>query len=212
MIIERIMTKNPIFVSPDISVNDAKALMTKEKINKLPVVDKNNKLVGILTQKELLNACPSGATTLDMYEISYLLSKLKVEKIMNKNVICVEQTETIEEAARIMADKEIGCLPVMNGSLLVGIITESDLFRTFVDLFGARHNGIRVMFSIDEKPGQLAHFSSRVAEKGGNIVSLVTSEGDDLSKKRLTVKITNIDKSVLEEIFKEFSIKVEDIR
>ncbi|MBO7486079.1 MAG: CBS domain-containing protein [Spirochaetaceae bacterium] len=212
MIIAGIMTKNPVFVSPDLSVNDTKALMTREKIQKLPVLNKNNELVGIVTQKELLNAGPSAATTLDMYEISYLLSKLKVANIMNKNVISVQETETIEEAARIMADNHIGCLPVMKGKLLVGIITESDLFRTFVDLFGARHVGIRVTFSLDEKPGQLAVLTKAIADKNGNIISLVTSEGDDVSKRRVTCRIADLDMDSVKAIYKQLDIKIEDIR
>ena len=104
MIIANVMTRNPIFASPDMSVNDARALMTREKIGKLPVLDKNNRLVGIVTKKDLVKAGPSAATTLDMYEISYLLTKLKVETVMEKNVITVQQTEVVEEAARIMAD------------------------------------------------------------------------------------------------------------
>ena len=80
MIISRIMTKNPIFVHPDISVYDARSLMDKDKIGRLPVLDKNHRLVGIITRKDTLKAGPSLATSLDIYEISYLLSKLKVEK------------------------------------------------------------------------------------------------------------------------------------
>ena len=117
MIVANVMTRNPTFVSPDMSINDAKELMLKEKIGKLPVLDKNNRLIGLVTKKDLVKAGPSGATTLDMYEISYLLSKLKVEKIMEKNVFTVQQTEVVEEAARIMADEAISCLPVMKGDL-----------------------------------------------------------------------------------------------
>ena len=113
MIIANVMTRNPIFVSPDMSVNDARALMTREKIGKLPVLDKNNRLVGIVTKKDLVKAGPSAATSLDMYEISYLLSKLKVETVMERNVLTVQQTEVVEEAARIMADSQVGCLPVI---------------------------------------------------------------------------------------------------
>ena len=120
MIVASVMKRNPIFIRPDMSVNDAKALMMKEKVGKLPVLNKANRLVGILTKKDLVNAGPSAATTLDMYEISYLLSKLKVEKVMSTDVTTVQQSEVVEEAARIMADKDIGCLPVMKDDLLVG--------------------------------------------------------------------------------------------
>ncbi len=212
MIVAGVMTKNPIYVSPDMSVNDVKELMLKEKIGKLPVLDKNERLVGIITKKDLIKSSPSSCTTLDMYEISYLLSKLKVEKVMQKNVISVQETEVVEEAARIMADQEIGCLPVMKGSLLTGIITESDLFHAFVDMFGARHSGIRVTFCLDEKPGQLAKFAQKIADAGGNIVSLVTGECDTASQRQCTCKISGISKETVESALKDLVTKIDDIR
>ncbi|MBE6349703.1 MAG: CBS domain-containing protein [Spirochaetaceae bacterium] len=212
MIVANVMTRNPVFVSPDMSVNDVKALMTREKVGKLPVLDKNNRLVGIVTKKDLVKAGPSAATTLDMYEISYLLSKLKVEKVMEKNVVTVQQTVVVEEAARIMADSGIGCLPVLKGELLVGIITETDLFRTFIDMFGARHEGVRATFQLEEKPGMLASFAGSIAEKNGNIVSLVTFDGDDMSKRRCTCKVSGIDCEQMKEVLKTAGITAEDIR
>jgi len=212
MIIANVMTRNPIFVSPDMSVNDARALMTREKIGKLPVLDKNNRLVGIVTKKDLVKAGPSAATSLYMYEISYLLSKLKVETVMERNVLTVQQTEVVEEAARIMADSQVGCLPVMKGELLVGIITETDLFRTFVDMFGARHDGIRATFQVEEKPGMIAQVSKAIADANGNIVSLVTFDGDDMSQRRCTVKVTGVERSTFEEILRNSTLEIEDIR
>lgn len=212
MIVAGVMTKNPVFVSPDMSVNDVKELMSKEKIGKLPVLDKNERLVGIITRKDLIKAGPSSGTTLDMYEISYLLSKLKVEKVMQKNVITVQETEVVEEAARIMADGEIGCLPVMKGSILTGIITESDLFHAFVDMFGARYAGVRVSFCLDEKPGQLAKFTQKIADAGGNLVSVVTGECCDITKRQCTCKITGIKMCDVEQSLRDIEAVVEDIR
>lgn len=212
MIIANVMTRNPIFVSPDMSVNDARALMARERIGKLPVLDKNNRLVGIVTKKDLVKAGPSAATSLDMYEISYLLSKLKVETVMERNVLTVQQTEVVEEAARIMADSQVGCLPVMKGELLVGIITETDLFRTFVDMFGARHDGIRATFQVEEKPGMIAQVSRAIADANGNIVSLVTFDGDDMSQRRCTVKVTGVERGTFEEILRNSTLEIEDIR
>jgi acetoin utilization protein AcuB len=186
------MTKNPIFIHPEASLTEARSLMDKEKVGRLPVLDKNNNLIGIVTKKDLLKAGPSPATSLDMYEISYLLSKLKVEKIMEKNVITVEENEVVEEAARIMADKDISCLPVMKGNLLVGIVTSKDLFRMFINAFGARHPGVRITLSMTEQPGQLAKFAGAVAEKGGNIVSYVSFEVDDLAHRPATLKIAGL--------------------
>lgn len=212
MIIANIMKKNPVCVTPDMSLTDVRALMTKEGIGKVPVLDKNSNLVGILTKNDLMKADPSSATTLDMYEISYLLSKLKVEKIMIKDVIVVEDTEVVEEAARIMADKGISCLPVMQGSSLVGIVTENDLFHAFVTMFGARHQGVRATFELDEKPGQIAKLARAIADLDCNIVSLVTNEGIDVKHRRCTCKVAGITIEQLKKIMDDVGAILEDIR
>jgi len=207
------MTRNPIVFHPEISLTDARSLMDREKIGHVPVLNKNNELVGLITREDLLKAGPSPATSLDMYEISYLLSRLTVEKAMEKNVITVQEGETVEEAARIMADQGIGCLPVMNGVLLVGIVTDTDLFHAFVNAFGARHRGVRITINFREKPGQLAVFARAVAREGGNIVAFVSSEGDDLAHRRATLKITGIGRAAVEAAAGELDgAEVEDIR
>ena len=213
MKISKLMTKNPIFAHPEMSLTDARSLMDREKVGHIPVISKSNELVGIITHADLLKAAPSSATSLDMYEITYLLSKLTVEKVMIKKVISVQENETVEEAARIMADQRIGCLPVMNGSLLVGIITDTDLFHFFINAFGARHQGVRVSINFAEKPGQLAAFAGSIAKKGGNIVAFISSEGDDLAHRRGTLKITGISRADVEAAVKDMdSAEIEDIR
>jgi acetoin utilization protein AcuB len=213
MIIKRVMTHNPIFVHPDLSVNDARALMDKEKVGRLPVLDKNGSLAGIVTRKDMIKAGPSPATTLDIYEISYLLAKLKVEKIMQRHVITVDEDEVVEEAARVMVDRNIGCLPVMRGSLLVGIVTVEDIFRVFINAFAARHAGVRITVMLDEKPGQLALLAGGIAEKGGNILSFIFGEGDDQSRVRATCKIVNISASDVEAVVAGIpNAQLEDLR
>jgi acetoin utilization protein AcuB len=212
------MTKNPIFIHPDMPVTEARSLMEREQIGHLPVLDKGNSLVGIVAKKDLLKAGPSPATSLDMYEISYLLSKLKVEKVMEKNVIAVDENEVVEEAARIMADRDIGCLPVMRGpagpgALLVGIITDTDLFHVFINAFGARHPGVRITFNMDEGPGHLASLAGAIAGRGGNIAALVTAEGDDLSHRRATLKIEALGlEDVKAAVQSVPGVEIEDIR
>jgi acetoin utilization protein AcuB len=213
MIVSRIMTKNPIVFHPDISLTEARSLMDREKIGHVPVLNKNNELVGLVTREDLLKAGPSAATSLDMYEISYLLSKMTVEKAMEKEVITVQENEPVEEAARIMADRGIGCLPVMDGSLLVGIVTDTDLFHAFVNAFGARHKGVRITINFRERPGQLAAFAGAVAREGGNIVAFVSSEGDDMAHRRATLKITGISRAVVEVAAHALDgAEIEDIR
>jgi acetoin utilization protein AcuB len=207
------MTKNPVYVHPGASLTEARSLMDREKLDHLPVLDKNNTLAGIISKEDLIKAGPSEATTLDMYEISYLLTKMKVAEIMVKKVITVDENEVVEEAARIMADKDIGCLPVMRGSLLTGIITDTDLFRVFINAFGARHSGVRVTLSMGEHPGEIAAISGAIARKGGNIVALVTSEGDDVAHRRGTFKVEGLSKSEMEETINSVSgVILEDIR
>jgi len=213
MQVSKIMTRNPVFIHPELSLTDARSLMDKERIGHLPVLNKNNGLVGLITRADLIKAGPSSATSLDMYEISYLLSKLKVEKVMEKNVIIVQENEVVEEAARIMADQGIGCLPVLNGSLLTGIITDTDIFHFFINAYGARHKGIRITINFKEKRGQFAAFAGAIAEKGGNIVAVVTSEGDDVAHRRATIKITDISRAAVEEIAAKLDgAEIEDIR
>jgi len=207
------MTKNPLYVHPDASATEVRSLMDKEKVSHLPVLDKNKTLIGIVTREDLLKAGPSQATALDMYEISYLLTKMKVSEIMEKKVITVSENEVVEEAARIMADKGIGCLPVMKGTLLVGIITDTDLFHVFINAFGARHSGVRIILSLGEHPGQIAKITGAIAEKGGNIVSLVTSEGDDVAHRLITLKVTGLSRNEMEAAIKIFpDVVLEDIR
>ena len=213
MLVSKVMTKNPICIDPDSSLVEAQSLMDKEKVKYLPVLDNNNSLVGIITREDLAKAGPSAATTLDMYEISYLLSKMKVSEVMVQKVITIDQDEAIEEAARVMADKGIDSLPVMKGSVLTGIVTDTDLFNLFLSIFGQRYKGIRIVLSIEEKPGIIAAISAAIAERGGNIISYVSSEGEDVAHRRNTIKIKGIAKEELEMIFKRLpGVVLEDIR
>lgn len=191
------MTRNPITVTPDTTVPEAQAILKREKIRRLPVLDRDDRLVGIVTELDLIHASPSSATSLDIYELHYLLSKLKVEKIMTRKVITVTEDTPIEEAARIMADNKISGLPVMRGDVLVGIITETDLFKLFIELFGARHKGIRLTLLLPEKKGELAKVSDAIAKAGGNIVSFATFEGEDPTNAYCAVKVTGVGKETL---------------
>ena len=213
MLVSRVMTRNPVFVNPKMNINEVRSLMDKEKIGHLPVLDKNNNLTGLVTKEDLFKAAPSAATSLDMYEISYLLSKMTVQDVMEKNVVTVGENEVVEEAARIMADRNIGCLPVMREKLLVGIITDSDLFRVFVNAFGARHPGVRITCSIQERPGEMAKLTQAIAGQGGNIIAFITFEGDDLSRRRVTVRTEGLTRAAIEAIAGGLpGVVLEDIR
>lgn len=212
MIVKEVMRTNVVFVSSDTKATEAKNLMTENKVNKLPVVDSNGKLVGILTRNDLLKAEPSSATTLDMYEISYLLSKLTVKKVMVSDVVTVSPNEVVEEAARIMVDKGISCLPVVKDDALIGIITESDLFNLFTEMFGARQKGVRVVAFVNDVPGQLAKVSKEFSDLNANIISAVTTKRDVDNRICLTMKITGTEESKVKEIFEKCDFEIQDIR
>ncbi|HBK58717.1 MAG TPA: hypothetical protein DDZ37_05115 [Spirochaetaceae bacterium] len=206
------MTRNPITITPDVTAPEAQAIMRREKIKRLPVLDNNRRLVGIVTSLDLIHASPSPATSLDIYEMHYLLSKLHVENVMTKNVITVTEDLPIEEAARIMADNKISGLPVMRGDILVGIITESDLFKIFIELFGARHRGIRLTLLLPEKKGELAKVANAITKCGGNIVSFAVFEGEDPTNGYCTVKVSGVDKDALLAAITPVVEKIVDVR
>ncbi|MBI2333394.1 MAG: CBS domain-containing protein, partial [Chloroflexi bacterium] len=131
------MSHPVITVTPETPVHDALAMFKKEHIRRAPVV-KDGKMVGIVSASDLLNASPSPVTSLSVWEMNYLISKVTVKQVMSKKLITVDVNTPIEEAARIMADKKIGGLPVMRSGKLAGIITETNLFKTFLELMGAR--------------------------------------------------------------------------
>jgi acetoin utilization protein AcuB len=212
MLVKERMSRNPITIRPDHPVTEAQAVMKREKIHHLPVLDKSDALVGIVTEKDLLYASPSPATTLSVYEMTSLLAKLAVDKVMTRKVITVTEDVPLEEAARIMADNDIGGLPVIRGKTVVGIITESDLFRVFIELFGARTKGVRVSISIRDQKGELAAVTKAITEAGGNIIALGTFNGEDPTSGLCTMKVEGITKDAVVQALKPLVQKFEDIR
>ena len=212
MIVGNRMTLNPITIQPDFSVAKALKLMQREKIHRLPIVDKHGTLKGIVTEKDLLKASPSLATTLDVYEISELLSELAVESVMTANPITIEEDTPIEDAARIMSDNNIGGLPVMREGHLAGIISESDLFKIFIELFGARRSGIRASVLIPEKKGEIASIAEAIRDKGGNIISIGTFLGEDMTNALCTIKVEDVTKDELLACISPYVEEVLDIR
>ncbi|ADK79504.1 CBS domain-containing protein [Sediminispirochaeta smaragdinae] len=212
MTVSRVMTHNPFTISDDTAVADAMALIHKEKVHRLPVLDKERKLVGIVSEKDLLYASPSPASTLSVYEMSALLARLKVKKVMTKEVITVTEQTLIEDAARIMVDKNVGGLPVMRDGLLVGIITESDIFKLFSELFGTRKRGLRVTALVPEQRGEIAGMAAAISEKGGNIISFGTFLGEDVSNSLCTFKVDEIGKEELQKAIAPYVVRIIDLR
>jgi acetoin utilization protein AcuB len=205
------MSKPVITVPPDMPIIEALNMMKKDHIRRAPVVH-SGKLIGIVSDKDLLNASPSQATSLSVWELNYLLSKITVKDVMTKKVLTIQETTPIEEAARILADNKIGGMPVMRGDKVVGMITETDLFKMFLELMGARERGVRVTFLIEEKPGQLAAISKAVADLGGNFVAFGQFAGEDPSSRLITFKVQDITEDQVRRIVEMFGIKLVDLR
>ena len=212
MIVEQIMTKSPVTVAPDTPVADAQALMQKQHFHRLPVVDRSQKLVGIVSEKDLIYASPSPATTLNGYEIGALLSRLRVSEIMSAPVISIGPDSLVEDAARVLADNDIGGLPVMDGERIVGIVTESDIFHCLIELFGTRQKGVRITAEVPEATGELAHLSSALAQRGIGIISLGTWPGTDQTNRILTIKVERADEALLRETLQPWVTRILDIR
>jgi acetoin utilization protein AcuB len=213
MLVYERMTQHPITVHPDLPVAEALRVMREENVRRFPVTDrKTNTLVGIVTEKELLYASPSPATSLSMHEINYLLSKLTVARVMTTELITVQEDTPIEEAARIMIDNRVSGLPVMRGDIMVGIITETDLFRTFIELFAAREGGVRLTMLVPEQRGELAMITDAISELGGNIVTLGTFLGEDLSNRILVLKVADVPEDTLVEKMKDLGTRIIDVR
>jgi acetoin utilization protein AcuB len=205
------MSRPVISVSPDAPINEVLAMFKKEHIRRAPVI-KEGKLAGIVSERDLLNASPSSVTTLSIWELNYLISKVKIKNVMTKKVITVSKDTPIEEAARIMADKKIGGLPVVDGERVVGMITETDLFKIFLELMGARDKGLRVTATIEDKPGELAKVTKAIAEAGGNFISFGFFAGEDASTKVLTFKVEGIKKEDVRKVLGTAVQKFWDIR
>ncbi len=206
------MSHPVITIPPDMPVVDALNLMRVEHIRRTPVVDEKGKLVGIVSDKDLLNASPSAATTLSVWEINYLLSKINVGDVMTKDVVTITEDTPIEEAARIMADNKIGGLPVVRDGKVVGIITETDLFKILLEMMGARAPGVRVSILVPNVRGELALITKAIAEAGGYIVSLGTFSGEDTSNALLTIKLQGLTEDEVRQALKGLVEKFEDIR
>jgi len=213
MLVKDQMTPNPIYGRPDMSVEEAQAIMRKNNFRHLPVVDEQTNLVGLITQRSLAGTIQADQQALSQYEIKYLLAKVKVRDIMVRDVITISEDTAIEEAARIMADKKIGCLPVTRNGRPVGIITDNDLFAVMVNLLGARRTGTRVTVWQPDRAGEVARLTKAIAEKGGYLSVFVTYPTADLSTWASVFKVTNVPEEMLVETISNLpDIRIKDVR
>mgnify|MGYP001592225867 CR=1 FL=1 len=212
MLVRERMSQEPVTITTDVSVTDALRLMRERKIRRLPVLDSHGKLVGIVSDQDLLYASPSPVSSLSVWEMNYLLAKLKVEEVMTRKVITVTEDTPLEEAARIMADNKIGGLPVMRDDRLVGIITETDLFKTFLEMLGARQPGVRVTALIPSAKGTLAKITNAIFGAGGDIIALSASPDASGTRWQVTFKVQDVPRNQLVEAIRPVVENILDVR
>jgi acetoin utilization protein AcuB len=212
MLVGERMTKDPIVIRDDTPIDKALKTMRDNKVRRLPVLNKKGALVGIVSERDLLFASPSPATSLSIYELHYLLSRVTVAAVMTAEVITVTEDTPLEEAARIMSDNRIGGLPVERKGDLVGIITETDLFKIFLELLGAREAGVRLTMLVPDEKGMLAKVTSEITELGGNIVSLGTFLGEEPTNVLLTIKVQDVKEEDLVKAMEPLAMKIVDVR
>lgn len=208
---ERMSTK-PVTITADVPITEALRIMRQNRVRRLPVLGETGELIGIVSEKDLLYASPSPATSLSIYEMHYMLSRLRVTELMTADPITTTPDTLLEEAALIMADNKIGGLPVVQDGRLVGIITETDIFKVFLELLGAREKGLRLTLRIPERMGEMARITTAIARLGGNILALGTFLGEDPTTAVVTVKVVDVPADQLESAMHELDLEVLDIR
>ena len=212
MLVKERMTANPVTVTPDTVVSEALSTMRQNNVRRMPVLDRKGHLVGIISEKDLLYASPSPATSLNVYEIGYLLSKLKIKEIMAKDVITVTEDAPLEEAARIMVDNAVSGLPVVDGNKVVGIITETDIFKVLLEMMGAREQGVRLTLHVEDKPGTLRDIATMIASDGGDIEAMGSFFTERGQRGTLVIKVRGVEQTALIDKLKANGVLVVDAR
>ena len=212
MLVGSRMTSHPITIADDTPIDEALKLMRDKNVRRLPVLNDKGDLVGIVAEKDILYASPSPATSLSIHEIHYLVSRIKVSEIMTKNVITVSDDTPLEEAARVMADNQIGALPVMHDGKLAGIITETDVFKIFLELLGARESGVRMTMKVPEGMGMLPLITGTISRLDGHVLALTAWAGEEPGTRIVTVKVSGVERDKLVNSVGELGIEYLDVR
>lgn len=195
LVVER-MTTDPVTITGEATVEEALATVNEHTLHHLPVIDERGRLIGIVSEKDLLRA----------------KSEKQVADVMTRDVVTVTEYTALEDAARVMADRTISSLPVMRNDKLVGIITETDLFLIFLELLGGREQGVRLTMLIPEEKGMLASVTGEIASMGGNILALSTFMGEDPTNRMVTVKVADVNTDKLVAIMEALGMEIVDVR
>ncbi len=206
------MTKKVFTVEPDSYISDALSVMKEQGIKHVPVV-KSGKLRGIVSDRDIKEYSPSKATSLDIYELHYLLAKTRIREIMKTRIITTSSDTPVEEAAMIMLDSDIGCIPVVDNGRLVGIISDKDIYRALVDITGVRHGGHRICVTLEDRAGSIKEVADIVRKHGFRLQGILTSyEAVKEGYRRVVIRTKgrgdfNRLKAEIEDTFKSCEVK-----
>jgi acetoin utilization protein AcuB len=188
MLVKKKMNRDLVTVSKDDPMTLAKKILKENKIRHLPVVD-GKKLIGLVTNMDIRKAEASPATSLEVRELNYLLDRIKVSEIMTRKVITISPEHSVEDAATILQEKKIGCLPVVENGNLVGMLTENDVMQFVIEVMGMEEKGTRMEVLLGDQPGPLADLTKIIKDHNVNIVSLITDKAEEAGKRIVTLKL-----------------------
>ncbi|HDQ39724.1 MAG TPA: CBS domain-containing protein [Desulfonatronum sp.] len=206
MLINDWMTREVITVEPDVSMMKVSKIMKEKHIRRLPVVDGGKRLLGIVTDRDIKEASPSKATTLDIHELYYLLSEIKVKDIMTVKPFTVTPNNTIEKASLLMMERRVGGLPVVDDQgTVVGIITESDIFKVLISITGAKYGGVQLALKLPNTPGSLKEVLEFLRSEKARIISILTSYGQQQEEgfRQVYVRIQDLEKEDLDALIEK---------
>ncbi|XPV76447.1 MAG: CBS and ACT domain-containing protein [Desulfovibrio sp.] len=202
MLVRDWMTREVTHLTQDRSMMKASKLMKDQKISRIPIVDDNMKVVGIVTDRDVKEASPSKATTLDMHELYYLLSEIKLKDIMTRTPRCLHEEDTIEMAAAIFKNNKFGGMPVVDDeNKLVGVITDTDIFDVLVSITGVMEGGVSIGFRLSNEPGGLVPVLDFLKNKSARVMSLLTScAPPEEGMRDVFIRIRDMEKSELKKL------------
>ena len=207
MLVENWMSKDVVTVDVDDSMQDATRLLKEHNIRGLPVMEKG-KLVGVVTDRDLKKASASDATTLEIHELLYMISRIKVKEIMTKNPITIPVDSTIDEAAEVLLENKLSGAPVVDDKgQVVGIITQIDIFRVIISLTGARKKGIQFGFQLEDRPGSIKEVADIIRKYGCRLMSILSSHDDQVDFRHVYIRVSDCDRKRLGELKEELKAK-----
>lgn len=208
MLVKNWMNKDVITIDANESMLEAINLLKKHGIRTLPVM-RNNELVGVVTDRDLKRASASDATTLEVHELLYLLSKIKVKEVMSRSLITVPFDYTLEEAAETLLKNKISGVPVVDhDGRVAGIITQTDLFRSILSVTGLKKRGVHFAFLLEDRPGSIKDVADVIREFGGRMASILSSyERAPEGYRHVYIRMYGVDRDRMKEIVKRLKEK-----